>query len=245
MPRTRRIDIAVLPAEARSLPAELFVVVDALRATTMIATLLSGGARSVTVADSEDGARALAGGGAILAGEVGGLPPAGFAMGNSPVEAAAADVAGREVVLFTTNGTRALCAAAALGPTVAGALTNGEAVANHCGGFSRVALVCAGNDRGLAFSIEDFVVAGAIAERIAQKTGDPEMGDGALLARRVLTGDVPGAVRELMRAGSHARVTRDLGLEDDIDAACRADSTGVVPAVVASGKGWARLVAQS
>ena len=105
-----RIDLAMLPAEAEAMPSEAYIVVDVLRATTTIATLFAGGMTSLIAAGRQELARHLAAAeGRLLMGEVGGLPPAGFDFGNSPVEAAAAPVAGRGGVLFTTNGTAALC----------------------------------------------------------------------------------------------------------------------------------------
>src|SRR5690606_41372827 len=73
----------LLPEEAEGRVA---VVIDVLRATSMIAALLAAGAREVWPVKEVDEARRLASelGGALLAGERGGLPPAGFDMGNSP-----------------------------------------------------------------------------------------------------------------------------------------------------------------
>ncbi len=243
MPTGRRLDIAVLPAEAAKMRADCYVVIDALRATTMIATLLHRGARAVTVADSEDAARELAAAsGALLAGEVGGLPPAGFDLGNSPVEASEMDLADREVVLFTTNGTRAICESAARGRTVAGAFTNGGAIVDACRDAPAVAFICAGNAGGEQFSIEDYAVAAHIATRLQGDDGGIEAGDPVLLALE------PGAslanateIPRLMGSGSHAAHLRSIGLDEDIAFAGQADVTPVVPAVVEWGQGWARL----
>ena len=93
-----RIDLAMLPAEAEAMPSEAYIVVDVLRATTTIATLFAGGMTSLIAAGRLELARDLAAAeGRLLMGEVGGLPPAGFDFGNSPVEAAAAPVDDSEV----------------------------------------------------------------------------------------------------------------------------------------------------
>jgi phosphosulfolactate phosphohydrolase-like enzyme len=287
--RLNRVDIALLPAEAAELRADCYVVVDALRATTTIAAFLSRGAASVTVVDSEDSARRTARErGAVLAGEVGGLPPEGFDTGNSPVEAMELGLDGREVVMFTTNGTLALCGASALGPTFAGALTNARTVAERCGSFEHVAFVCAGNGGGTVFSLEDFAVSGAIARELCgrgressrrgvsrkeedgqgakpspsfplpsqgrgkpkpRRNGDrlfPEMetGDSVQLALHAL-GEGSGAdgVEWMVRSGKHAESLRAIGLDADIDFACRADIMDVAPQVRDFGPGWAQLEA--
>ena len=122
------LDVLLLPEPGRT--ADCLVVVDLLRATTTIATLFERGLRTLTVAQDIDYARRLrAETGAILFGEVGGLPPADFDHGNSPVEASELDLQGQSGVMFTTNGTSALCMAARHGRTMAGSLANVSAVA--------------------------------------------------------------------------------------------------------------------
>nr|MDO8118956.1 2-phosphosulfolactate phosphatase [Candidatus Sigynarchaeota archaeon] len=84
------------------------VVIDVLRASTSVAMLLHRGARAVKIVRTVDEALALKRSfpGAILCGERGGLPPAGFDYGNSPVEFSTADVSKKDVILTTTNFTR-------------------------------------------------------------------------------------------------------------------------------------------
>ena len=62
------------------------LVVDVLRASTTLAVLASRGPRALYVTREVERARKLAleRPGTVLAGERGGLPPEGFALGNSP-----------------------------------------------------------------------------------------------------------------------------------------------------------------
>ncbi|HMS59653.1 MAG TPA: 2-phosphosulfolactate phosphatase [Tepidiformaceae bacterium] len=229
-----RIDLAMLPAEAEAMPSEAYIVVDVLRATTTIATLFAGGMTSLIAAGRLELARDLAAAeGRLLMGEVGGLPPAGFDFGNSPVEAAAAPVAGRGGVLFTTNGTAALCLLAGRGAVFAGAAANATALAAYVAGHFRSAtIVCAGNAAGARFSLEDFA-AGALSEAAPGAA----LGDAAALARH--TPDLA----DLIGLSDHAAIVRGLGLAHDIDFASRLDTSAVVPMVVACGDGWARIEA--
>src|SRR5947207_14887405 len=90
--------------------ADCFVVVDVLRATTTIATLFERGLLTLVAVDDIEAARQRARDEArMLFGEVGGLPPPGLDHGNSPVEASTPEVAGREAVPCTTNGTAPVC----------------------------------------------------------------------------------------------------------------------------------------
>ena len=84
------------------------VVIDVLRAsTTMITAVANGAARVIPVADVAEARRiaAEAGPTALLGGERGGVRIAGFDLGNSPLEYRRAGVAGRTLVITTTNGT--------------------------------------------------------------------------------------------------------------------------------------------
>ncbi len=106
------------------------VVIDVLRASTTIATALAHGAVAVRAVPTVDEARRVAlAGAALLGGERGGLPIAGFDLGNSPREYTPERVAGRKLVITTTNGTAALAACGAAREIVVGAIVNRSAVA--------------------------------------------------------------------------------------------------------------------
>lgn len=238
-PVTRFVDIAMLPAEALAVDADCYVVVDVLRATTTIATLFAGGIVDLLAVADVDVARKRAGAeGRILLGEVSGLPPEGFDLGNSPVDAAAANVAGRGAVLFTTNGTAALCALGGRGTVVAGALANLRAVARFAAGFERVSVVCAGGAAGARFGLDDFAAAAAIVSEVASLAPGAELGDAAGLGLALLAQESPEAV---IARSHHARGLERLGLGNDVAFAGRADTSGAVPVVSACGDGWALL----
>ena len=128
------VDVALTPAELggelRLRPTDVAIVIDVIRATTTLAVLFDRGCARVLVAGDIPAARAYAAAhpGSLLAGEMGGLPPSGFDFGNSPVELAAADLNGRELIFSTTNGTRALHACVGAGVILAGSLRNAQAV---------------------------------------------------------------------------------------------------------------------
>mgnify|MGYP000296262253 CR=1 FL=1 len=232
---TLRIDIARLPAEALGIPADCYVVVDVLRATTTIATLFQAGMESLLAAGRIELARERARvDGRLLFGEVDGLRPEGFDFGNSPVEAAQAAVAGRGGVLFTTNGTSALCALAGRGTVVSGAIANLNAVAVFARQFEWVVVVCAGNVQGTVFSEEDFAASGAIVGRLLAIEPTVAPGEQARAASAL------NATAEISRT-PHAGLLRDLGLGADVEFSARADTSQAVPVVVEFGDGWALL----
>ncbi len=231
----RSFDVLLLPPAAPWPAADAVAVVDCLRATTMAVKLLDAGAQGVIAAVSESLARQLAAStGALLAGEVEGLPPVGFDLGNSPVAVDPTMVAGREVVLFTTNGTRALAAARGR-VVVAGAAVNAAACARVLAQAESALIVCAGEAGGTAFALEDLAAAACIARTLVAAHPGAIPGDGARLALELA--DPPA----LIPAAQHADALRRLGLHADIDLAARVDTSEVVPVVTARGEGWVRL----
>ena len=132
------VDVALAPDSLSArlempLPERtVYIVVDVVRATTTLTTQLECGARQVYVAPGISEARAARqalGAGVLLAGETGGVAPPGFDLGNSPAETARADLAGRDIVFATTNGTRALLMCSGGAAIVAGSLRNARAAA--------------------------------------------------------------------------------------------------------------------
>lgn len=247
------IDLALLPAEAATMEADCYVVVDLLRATTTIATLFAAGLADLVVTGSMEAARDRAAReGRLLFGEVGGVRPEGFDHGNSPVEAAAAPVAGRGAVLFTTNGTGALCSLAGRGAVVTGAIANASAVARFMTRHARSVVVCAGTDGGTRFALDDFAAAGFIIRQAARLAPGVRLADAAGLAMAAsgyedwIAPSLPQVTTwssTLISGSRHARALVALGFAADIQFAIREDTSAAVPRVVEHGEGWARLEA--
>jgi 2-phosphosulfolactate phosphatase len=246
----KRVDVAVLPGEALATTADAYVVVDVLRATTTIAVLFDRGLEDLLVVDDIEQARSRAETeGRLLFGEVGGLRPEGFDFGNSPVEAQAADVAARAGVLFTTNGTTALCALGERAAVYAGAPANAAAIAHAVRGYERVVVVCSGTDGARRFALEDFAAAGLMVQAMQGVTSGVALGDAAALALRIAARP-PGATRGrtlpspaelLITSSEHARKLKALGFEKDVAFSARMDTARAVPGVVGCGPGWALL----
>jgi 2-phosphosulfolactate phosphatase len=165
-----RVHVAFTPAQAERVPTA--VVVDVLRATSTIAQALDAGYRRVLCCAEIDEARALREGrdDAVLAGERRAAAIPGFDLGNSPREFL--EPRAETLVLSTTNGTRAIVAAARNAQSVlVGSLLNLDAVA----GAARepgtdVEIVCAGVEG--RFTLDDAYCAGRIAELLGGERSD-------------------------------------------------------------------------
>lgn len=229
-----RITVALTPRLLREPQSHAIAVVDVLRATTSLVAMFESGLLRALISESLRDARQLAlKNFSLLCGEAKALPLAGFDYGNSPAEFASLSLKGKSAVLWTTNGTKALRAAASAPVVIAAALTNRRAAAQRLLDDAArlktdVAIVCAGLDRGLAFSLEDTIAAGAIVE--AAHEMDPSLaltGDawGAYHLWRFYRGDAARAFRH----AAHGRALREMGFGDDLDYAARLDSSDVVP----------------
>lgn len=211
-------------------PGSAAVVVDVLRATTSIALALDHGAAAVVPAETACDARARAGRrpGSLLAGERGGLRIDGFDLGNSPAEFTPERVGGRTVVMSTTNGTRAILAAASAEIVLAGALVNRSPTAARLAGHDGpVHVVCAGTDG--AVSLDDCLAAGAIIARLEDLIGPDALDDAAALMRDAWHhACAGGGPLDALRACGHGRRLIELGMASDVELACRVDAAPVV-----------------
>ncbi len=219
-----RVHVAFTPAETVDAPTA--VVVDVLRATSTIAQALAAGYRRVLCCAQVEQARALRDveKGGILAGERNCVRIPGFDLGNSPQEflSPRADT----VILSTTNGTRALVAAAARSERVfASGLINLRAVTRAVlESEGDVTIVCAGVLGELA--LDDTYCAGRLAELLG---GEPT--DGAEAAMRLRRSF--GSALEGLSASQSARNLVAAGLESDIAFCARESVLDIVPRVVA------------
>ena len=215
-----RVHVAFTPAEAVEAPVG--IVVDVLRATSTIAQALASGYRRVLCCAEVEEARSLRAelGDGLLAGERKCLPIPGFDRGNSPSEFT--EATGETVILTTTNGTRALVAAASrCERVVAASLLNLDAVVRAArAGGADAAVVCAGV--GGDFALDDAYVAGRL---VALLGGEPT--DAAVAALRLARSF--GSADEGLRASQSARNLVDAGLEDDITWCARESMLEVVP----------------
>ena len=229
---TRRVDVAFVPA-AFGRAAEVAIVVDLLRASTSLVTMVERGCAPIHLAASIDDARraAVAHPEYLLVGEEGGLAPSGFQYGNSPVELAAAPLAGRGAVMATTNGAPAIHAATSARVVLVGCLRNAGAVSNAAweaaGDGGEIVVVCsgrAGNTGG--FGLDDAYCAGVLVERLAHM-GPAELTDTAEAARLLARAE-PEPLGVLLRSAA-ARNVADLGLEHDVSFCGAIDTSSTVP----------------
>jgi len=182
------------------------VVIDVLRATSTMVTALAEGYDWIYPCGDVETARRKAEefAGSTLAGERGGLPPAGFSKGNSPREFLGTGTRRGGMVLTTTNGTRAMEAARGAELLLVASFLNLRATVNVLQRQKApVVLVCSGT--GEDFALEDALLASAI---LADWQPDHPL---ASLYRAY-----KGNLEEAFRSSRNGRRLVGLGLEEDI-----------------------------
>jgi len=229
-----KITVALTPRLLREPRQHAVAVVDVLRATTSMITMLEGGLLRAIVSDNLQQARKLAlNNFSLLCGEIRSVPPAGFDYGNSPAEFAGLSFKGKSAVMFTTNGTRALAAAADAPVVLAAALTNRRAAGQRLIEEAArrkldAAVVCAGVERGTAFSLEDTATAGAIVEAAREYDPAVAMTDEAWAALHLWRWYRGDAMR-MFRQSAHGRALSGMGFDDDLRYAAQIDIFDSVP----------------
>jgi len=203
------------------------IVIDTLRATTVIITSLVNGAKSVVpVTTVEEGLgimRRMEN--VVLGGERKSMKIDGFDFSNSPREYTREVISGKNLILTTTNGTKAISRSKDGTRILIGALVNAKAVARKaCGYAEDIIIVNAGTDG--RFSMDDFITGGALIEEIlSMKNADlTDISKTALMTYRNHKD-----IRSYVKEAAHFRILEDLGLQDDIDFCLQKDILAIVP----------------
>ncbi len=232
-----RIDVAFGPSglTGNDVAGRPVFVVDVLRATTTICAALDAGARAVVpVGSTEEALRmvqTLGSQDSLLAGERHCQPIPGFAMGNSPGEMTPEAVAGRTIVMTTTNGTRALLAASAAGAVYAAAAVNLAVAATQArqelANGADLMILCAAREQ--AFSLDDAFTAGQlILATLEGRRVRKGLNDAALVSVDLARRYGPRFDRALAVSAA-GRQLRALGLGEDIAHAAGVDRHPVLP----------------
>lgn len=228
-----RVHVALTPGEldGADLHARIVVVIDVFRAATTMATALANGCKGVipvlTPEQARQRAREFRRDEVVLAGERGGEPIDGFDLGNSPLEYTADRIAGRVVILTTTNGTRALLRASSAAATAVAGLVNVKAIAQWAQDEARdLTLACAGEAGQV--SVEDTVCAGLILDAISLGGGALELSDTAAIARSAAR-EYRHRLGDLRAESSWGRHLLASGRDRDLAACLALDAWPIVP----------------
>ncbi|WP_346936230.1 2-phosphosulfolactate phosphatase family protein [Clostridium sp.] len=142
----------------------IVVVIDVLRATSVMVTALNNGCDKIIPVKEIEEAVHIANkdrNNYLLGGERGGIKIDKFDFSNSPLDYSEDIVRGKSLIMTTTNGTRAIKNSEEAEKIFIGALINGRVVAEKLAKLNKdVTFVNAGTDG--EFSMDDFITSGYI-----------------------------------------------------------------------------------
>ena len=225
--------VTTFPTYGNAVDAELIgrfvIVVDVLRATSTIVTAIEHGATAIVPVEEIEEAMDFYHArqdGLLLCGERGAQKIEGFHLSNSPLEFTRQAVAGKTLVMTTTNGTPAFRRAARGEIVVAAALINVRAVAEAAVRSGRdISIICAGTLG--KYSLDDVLCAGAIIDVIMEEFA-PALDDLSWHARYSWNAFRPQLSDVVMHSDPAQRLSK-LGAYADIEYCLQRDIYQCVP----------------
>ena len=189
------------------------VVIDLLRATSVISTAFSEGVKAIIPVQTLEEALSYKGReGYIVAAERNAKPIKGFNYGNSPFHYINSDVKGKILVLTTTNGTKAIHNARKH-KVITASYINIAAVAKHLiKEHNDVIILCSGW-KGV-FNLEDPIFAGSLANLLIDSDRYESSCDSLFTSRQLLKNS-NGDLFNYLSDSSHRKRLKTLNMEDD------------------------------
>lgn len=203
------------------------VVIDTLRATSVMVTALAHGAREIIcVAEPKDALRLKRDHpDFLLGGERSSLKIDGFDLSNSPLEYTKEKVQGKTIVMTTSNGTRTLLKSNEADQVLIGCLLNAKAAMEWALSQGRdIVLINAGTAGRL--SLDDFITAGAM---LSYSGGKAALTDAARAA--LLLYEAHPDIRSALSGCLHCQRLEGLGLADDLRYCLKMDQLDIVPSM--------------
>lgn len=204
------------------------VVIDMLRATSVIVTAVKNGVKKVIPVLTIEEALNIASHDReryILGGERKALKIDGFDCSNSPLEYKKELVKDKILVMTTSNGTRAIKGSIKAKNILIGAVINAQAVAEKLIGLKNdVVLVNAGTYG--QFSMDDFICSGYIIDCILRMC-DAELTDIAKTAHYIYNQNKD--IKSFIKYAAHYNRLKSLNLMDDLEYCSKKDIIDIVP----------------
>ena len=207
------------------------VVIDVLRASTVIVTALANGAKEVIPVSTVDFAMKVSGnafsGQTLLCGERNTKKIEGFVLGNSPLEFSHEVVNGKSIIHYTTNGSKAVVKAKFSENLFVACFHNLPAVAKHLVALNKdVEILCAGSNGN--FNLEDTVCAGKLVSEILLLNEEAEIGDSGKAAM-ILLKSLGKNLLKMMKEAEHGKLLIENGFGADLKVCAEYGVTEVIP----------------
>ena len=225
-----KIDIIVSAGELEPslVRGKIAIVIDVLRATTVMITALQNGAECVIPLLSPEEAFALKeklGANVVLGGERKALFIEGFDFDNSPFSYTKEAVENKTVVMTTSNGTRAINGSVEANEVIIASFGNVPTVVRYCRTARDIVIVCSGS--GDAFTLEDCLCAGLIASELS-KYKEARLSDVAISLKELYK-RLKDEVYEVASLGNHFNLLKNKGFVDDLRYCFEIGTCNVLP----------------
>lgn len=208
------------------------VVIDVLRATSVITTALNNKAQCVipvkTIEEAQSLYASCDASKTLLGGERNALKIEGFDLSNSPLEYKKHAVEGKTIIFTTTNGTNAIDNVKGAKEVILACFRNAQAVVDYVAKFGKdIAIVCAGTEG--RFSLDDGMCAGMLIELLKQQTA-VETDDLGLLVTQYYNQNKTNLLGALSNC-YHLKRLFTLGFYDDIRFCLETSCVTTIPEV--------------
>ncbi|MBP1890233.1 2-phosphosulfolactate phosphatase [Clostridium moniliforme] len=213
-----------------SIKDKVVVVIDMLRATSVITTAFINGCKELipylTVEEAMEKSKEFKAGDCILGGERKAVKIEGFDLSNSPLEYTEEVVKDKTVIITTTNGTRSLTKCKSAKRVFVGAMINGKAVAEKLVEIGEDVVIVNAGTNG-QFSMDDFICAGYMINEMLKISNKLELTDIAKTANYIYENNK--GIDSFINSARHYGVMKELGLMNDVKYAMKKEITNIVP----------------
>lgn len=206
------------------------VVIDMLRATSVITTAVMNGCKEViptlTIEEALKKRDEIGKENCILGGERKAVKIDGFDFSNSPLEYTEDKVKGKTIILSTTNGTRTLTSCLSAEKIYTGCILNGGAIAKKLVEENHDVVIVNSGTNG-QFSMDDYICTGFILKEMMNLTSKLYLSDIAKSAVKAY--EFQPDILSYIKDARHYNVMLNLNLQKDIKYCVQKNITKVVP----------------
>ena len=207
---------------------KIVVVIDMLRATSVITTAIMNGCKEVipvlTVEEAFSKKEELKD--ILLGGERKAIKINGFDFSNSPLEYTNDKVKNKTIVLSTTNGTRALTSCLSAKEIFIGCMLNAKALAKVLVEKGQDVVIVNAGTNG-QFSMDDYICSGLIIKEVMDISNKIDLSDIAISSLKTYSEYTD--VLSYIKDARHYKVMMNLNLGKDIEYCVQKNITDIVP----------------
>lgn len=212
---------------------KVVVIIDVLRATSVMVTALNNGCKKIIPVREVEEALELASQDKennLLGGERDGIKLEGFHFSNSPLDYTREVVEGKNLIMTTTNGTRAIKNSEKAEEILIAAMINGRAVAEKLIELKKDVVFVNAGTYG-QFSMDDFITCGYIInclkESLEAKEKSISLSDIAITAQYIYAANPD--IHSFVKEAAHYKRMQHLKYNEDLSYCFTKDIVDIVP----------------